>query len=101
MKAFRWDQRIFCIGVGLSSDKLHTSLKAFCEVTGGCHLPLSSVSEIQLVSDILLRRIAPPAPNQMSVPNPLRMPPLPPVPASVLESSNIFTCMTDTAYVNG
>jgi len=98
---FRWDQRIFCVGVGSSSDKLHTSLKAFCEVTGGCHLPLSSVGEIQLVSDILIRRIAPHAPNQMTVPNPLRLPSLPPVPASLLESNNIFNCMTDAAYVNG
>jgi len=98
---FRWDQRIFCIGVGSSSNKLHNSLKAFCEVTGGCHLPLSSVAEIQLVSDILLRRIAPHAPNQMCVPNPLRMPSLPPVSASLSESSTIFNCMTDAAYVNG
>jgi len=98
---FRWDQRIFCLGVGSSSDKLHSSLRAFSEVTGGCHLPLRSVSDISQASGILLRLIAPAIPSQLPILNPLRLRSLPPVTVSKQESNHGSNCMAGGTYVNG
>lgn len=76
---FRWDQRIFCIGVGNSASRsLHPSLQAFCEVTGGCYTSIQSSSLLSQVSERLIQMIAPPLPTQMPIPNPLHHPSIPP-----------------------
>jgi len=75
---FRWDQRIFCINVGTLSNNLskplHPSLRAFCDVTGGCHISLTSPSAISHVTNMLTRIIAPPLPRQLPLPNPIQLP---------------------------
>ncbi len=87
-KAFRWDQRMFCIGIGSSvsssssttntnSSELHPSLRAFCDVTGGCHFSIRSVSNIPQLTDHLCRIIAPNLPSKWPLLNPLRLPHLP------------------------
>jgi len=78
---FRWDQRTFCINVGgskeSSSQSLHPSLRAFCEVTGGCHTSLRSAAIIPQLAERLLQFISPPRPKQFPIPDPLRLPNLP------------------------
>ncbi len=75
--AFRWDQRTFCIGVGPSSENLHPSLRAFCDVTGGCHATVRNVSNLSKIADLLSNIIAPPVPSRWPLPNPLRLPQVP------------------------
>lgn len=65
---FRWDQRIFCLGIGgpggiSSSQFLPGDLKRLCEVTGGCHALLQSPSSLSQNVDFILRQIAPPRPK--------------------------------------
>ena len=64
---FRWDQRIFCLGVGgregiSSTQYLHPHLRALCEVTGGSHMMLRSSASLSETTDNLLNLIAPPRP---------------------------------------
>ena len=75
---FRWDQRIFCLGVGgregiSSTQYLHPHLRALCEVTGGSHLMLRSSANLSQVTDLLLKLIAPPRPRNLPLPDPLRI----------------------------
>ena len=76
---FRWDQRIFCVGVGSNASRsLHPSLQAFCEVTGGCYTSVQSSSALSQVSERLIQIIAPSLPQKMPIPNPLRHPSMAP-----------------------
>ena len=88
---FRWDQRIFCVGVGSNASRsLHPSLQAFCEVTGGCYTSIQSSSALSHVSETLIQIIAPSLPQKMPIPNPLRHPsiaPPPPPPREQIEGS--------------
>ena len=73
---FRWDQRIFCLGVGAkegvtSSQYLHPHLRALCEVTGGSHLLLQSPGSLSQITDLLLDLIAPPLPRDLPLQDPL------------------------------
>ncbi len=99
---FRWDQRIFCLGVGPSGDKLHPSLRVFAEVTGGCHTSIRSVSDISQVTYLMSRLISPPLPTPWPIQNPLRLPNLPP---TLLSSSSSSESTTGTVhgevFVNG
>lgn len=75
---FRWDQRVFCLGVGgsaeiPSSQYLHPSLRALCEVTGGCHMMLHSTAPLSHLSETLLKILAPPRPFDLPLPDPLAM----------------------------
>ena len=72
--AFRWDQRIFCLGVGPNANQLHPSLRAFCDVTGGCHSPIRSVSDISQVTNLMSKLLAPRLPSSWPLQNPLRLP---------------------------
>lgn len=75
---FRWDQRIFCLGVGgregiTSNQFLHPHLRALCEVTGGAHMMLRSSASLGQSTDVLLKLIAPPKPRDLPIPDPLRL----------------------------
>ncbi|CAJ1907301.1 unnamed protein product [Cylindrotheca closterium] len=74
---FRWDQRIFCLGVGAkdgvqSSQFLHPHLRTLCEVTGGSHLILRSSVSLSQVTGHLLNQIAPPRPRDLPIPDPIQ-----------------------------
>jgi hypothetical protein len=76
---FRWDQRIFCLGVGgrdgvQSTQYLHPHLRALCEVTGGSHLMLRSSASLSQVTGFLLNQIAPPRPKDFPIPEPIGSP---------------------------
>ena len=72
---FRWDQRIYCVGVGSNATRsLHPSLQAFCEVTGGCYTSIESSSSLSQLSEKLIQLIAPSLPKEMPIPNPLSHP---------------------------
>lgn len=92
---FRWDQRIFCVGVGApegvaSSQYIPDDLRRLCDVTGGSHTLLRSTTCLPQVVDSLLKLIAPPRPRVMPVAYPLRTTtPLPPASHSRL-SSGLF-----------
>ncbi len=86
---FRWDQRIFCLGIGPSSDNLHPSLRAFCDVTGGCHASIKDVPNISQVTGLLSKLIAPPIPTPWPRPNPLRLPHWPPIDCGKNETNNL------------
>lgn len=73
---FRWDQRIFCLGVGgregiSSSEYLHPQLRALCEVTGGSHWMVRSAANLQGVTEALVKRIRPSLPRELPLPDPL------------------------------
>jgi hypothetical protein len=75
---FRWDQRIFCLGVGgketeTSTQFLHPHLRALCEVTGGSHMMLRSSGMLAQSTDLLLKQIAPPRPRDLPVPDPVKV----------------------------
>lgn len=75
---FRWDQRIFCLGVGgkeseTSTQFLHPHLRALCEVTGGSHMMLRSSGMLAQSTDFLLKQIAPPRPRDLPVPDPVQL----------------------------
>jgi hypothetical protein len=75
---FRWDQRIFCMGVGgrdgiTSTQYLHPHLRALCEVTGGSHMMLRTSASLSHSTDLLLKMIAPPRPRDLPLPDPLRL----------------------------
>ncbi len=69
--AFRWDQRMFCIHIGEEGHQLHPSLKAFCEVTGGCPISLVRNNDVSHVSNTLVQILSPPTPRPIPIPNPL------------------------------
>jgi len=96
--AFRWDQRIFCLGVGPSGDNLHPSLRAFCDVTGGCHSPIRNVSDISQVTSLISRLIAPRLPTPWPIQNPLR---LPHVPVQAAQQSENEVIANGEVFVNG
>lgn len=73
---FRWDQRIFCLGVGgregvSSSQYLHPQLRALCEVTGGSHWMVRGSANLQGVTEALVRRIRPALPRELPLTDPL------------------------------
>lgn len=73
---FRWDQRIFIQAVGAgegvsSSQYLHPQLRTFCEVTGGAHWVIRSNLSIPSATDALLKRLCPPIPRELPLPDPL------------------------------
>mmetsp|Transcript_31243 Transcript_31243/g.75194 ORF Transcript_31243/g.75194 Transcript_31243/m.75194 type:complete len:1234 (+) Transcript_31243:200-3901(+) len=74
---FRWDQRIFCLGVGgkegvQSSQFLHPHLRTLCEVTGGSHMMLRSSASLSQITGFLLNQIAPPRPRDLPIPDPFQ-----------------------------
>eukprot|EP00522_Entomoneis_paludosa_P005355 CAMPEP_0172471352 /NCGR_PEP_ID=MMETSP1065-20121228/67769_1 /TAXON_ID=265537 /ORGANISM="Amphiprora paludosa, Strain CCMP125" /LENGTH=1212 /DNA_ID=CAMNT_0013229447 /DNA_START=86 /DNA_END=3721 /DNA_ORIENTATION=- len=75
---FRWDQRIFCLGVGAkdgisSTQYLHPQLRAFCEVTGGSHWVLRKAvaANLSQITEAMLKRFSPPLPREIPLPDPL------------------------------
>lgn len=75
---FRWDQRIFCLGVGgkegvKSTQFFHPHLRALCEVTGGSHMMLRSSGTLAQSTGSLLKKIAPPRPRDLPIPDPLKL----------------------------
>jgi len=75
---FRWDQRIYCMGVGgkegaSSSQYLHPQLRALSEVTGGSHMMLKN--SISNSADMFLKLLAPPRPQTLPIPDPLHVSP--------------------------
>lgn len=68
---FRWDQRVFCLGIGATASKLHSSLKALCEVTGGCHMALKSARDVLTTAMAVVGMISPPLPSLWPIENPL------------------------------
>jgi len=76
---FRWDQRVFTIGVGgqegvNSNQYLHSSLRALCEVTGGFYMMLRSTTGLSHLTDCIIKNISPPRPKELPIPDPLRVP---------------------------
>lgn len=78
---FRWDQRIFCLGVGArdgtpSTQFFHPHLRALCEVTGGSHMMLrSSGGSLSQFADFLVKLMCPPRPRDLPLPDPIQIPP--------------------------
>lgn len=78
---FRWDQRIFVVGVGgkdgiTATQYLHPQLRTLCEVTGGSHMMLKQ-SSLSHCSDTLLKLLAPPRPRDLPVADPTAFPIVP------------------------
>ena len=76
---FRWDQRIFCLGVGgkestSSTQYLHPHLRALCEVTGGSHMMLRSANKLSHLSDLLVNLMAPARPRDLPIKDPISFP---------------------------
>jgi hypothetical protein len=79
LEPFRWDQRIFCLGVGgregiSSSQYFHPQLRALCEVTGGSHWMVRNSGTLQQITDALLKKMSPPLPRELPLPDPLQRP---------------------------
>ncbi len=77
---FRWDQRIFCLGVGgretmTSTQYLHPHLRTLCEVTGGSHMMLRNTGSHSLshFSDLLVNLIAPQLPRNLPLQDPISL----------------------------
>jgi hypothetical protein len=73
---FRWDQRIFVQAIGAregltSTQYLHPQLRTLCEVTGGAHWVIRGSGNVQSATDALLKRICPPMPKELPLPDPL------------------------------
>mmetsp|Transcript_10995 Transcript_10995/g.31870 ORF Transcript_10995/g.31870 Transcript_10995/m.31870 type:complete len:1231 (+) Transcript_10995:250-3942(+) len=103
---FRWDQRIFCLGVGgreatTTSQFLHPHLRALCEVTGGSHMMLRSSSSgsgsLSNLSDILVSLIAPKLPRQLPIPDPVSILPH----SQEQQKHNTFKRFDGGTFVNG
>ena len=94
---FRWDQRIFILHIGnASTPPLHKSLRALCEVTGGCYM---KVNPSQPSLQKILTRISPPKPRQHSIPDPLR---LPSMPTQVIPDESVDSQLDNAnLFVNG
>ena len=91
---FRWDQRIFCIGIGgregvSSTQYIHPQLQALCEVTGGSHwiIHKASSSNLSEITSALLKRISPPLPRELPLPDPIgiRNPAMMPKPMKTMQ----------------
>jgi integrator complex subunit 6 len=71
---FRWDQRIFCLAISTSTESstqfLHPSLRALCDVTGGCHAMLRSTASLSQLTDQLVKLLAPPRPTLLPLEDP-------------------------------
>lgn len=103
---FRWDQRIFCLGVGgrdgvSSSQYLHPQLRALCEVTGGSHWMIrnstSSSSNLQAITEALMQRIRPPLPRELPLPDPLFQR----LQAPTISTTLRVTTVAGSCFVNG
>jgi hypothetical protein len=81
--------------VGPNATSLHPSLRAFCDVTGGCHSPIRSVAEISQVTTLMSRLLAPRLPPAWPLQNPLRLPHV--QPASKEDDIDV----NGEAFVNG
>jgi len=74
---FRWDQRVYCVGIGgregiSSTQYLHPQLRAMCEVTGGSHWLVRTPSMLSSITENMLKRISPPLPSELPlIPDPL------------------------------
>jgi len=67
---FRWDQRLFCLGIGgheevSSSQYLHPQLRALCEVTGGSHWMVRNAKGLHMVTEELVKRLRPSMPSHL------------------------------------
>lgn len=77
---FRWDQRIFCLGVGgkegtSSTQFFHPQLRALCELTGGSHMMLrSSGGPLSQFADFLVKLMSPPRPRDLPLADPIQIP---------------------------
>ena len=76
---FRWDQRVITLCVGgrdgvNSSQYLHTTLRAVCEVTGGFHMMLRSTTGLSHITESIIKNISPPRPKELPIPDPMRAP---------------------------
>ena len=69
-----------------------------CEVTGGCHSSLCSISDIPIISEHILRLTSPSVPARWPVPNPLGIPYLPNFEPS--ESNQLKHCVAGKSFVN-
>lgn len=95
---FRWDQRVFCLGVGGpeggdSSQFIPEDLKRLCEVTGGYQTLLRSPTGLPQNVDSILKLLAPPRPKLLPIPDPLRSSSTPPTVqsgAAARSSSGLF-----------
>uniref|UniRef100_A0A6U9Y3Q2 Integrator complex subunit 6-like beta-barrel domain-containing protein n=1 Tax=Pseudo-nitzschia australis TaxID=44445 RepID=A0A6U9Y3Q2_9STRA len=103
---FRWDQRIFCLGVGgrestTSSQFLHPHLRALCEVTGGSYMMLRSSTSgngsLSNVSDTLVNLIAPKLPRQLPIPDPVSLLPY----GQEQQKQNTLKRLDGGTFVNG
>lgn len=86
---FRWDQRIFTLGVGgkegmTSTQYLHPQLRTLCDVTGGSHMMLQR-SSLSQSSDTLVNLLAPPRPRDFPLTDPIEFPI---TPSSLLKGTN-------------
>ena len=73
---FRWDMRIFCIGVGAKegiqpSQFLHPQLRALCVETGGSYCIAVKSRDLSAIADNVLKRICPPLPKRLPLEEPL------------------------------
>ena len=105
---FRWDQRIFCLGVGgkestTSTQYLHPHLRALCEVTGGSHTMLRSSSSangsLSHFSDLLLNLMAPQRPRHLPIPDPISL--FPSGQQQQQQKQNTTKGVNGAAFVNG
>lgn len=103
---FRWDQRIFCLGVGgrestSSTQFLHPHLRALCEVTGGSHMMLhtssSGTGSISSISDMLVNLIAPQLPRHLPIPDPISLLPS----GAQHQKENAWKRFNGGTFVNG
>ncbi|GAX14282.1 ATP-dependent RNA helicase DDX26B [Fistulifera solaris] len=99
---FRWDQRIFCLGVGgregvTSSQYLHPQLRALCEVTGGSHWMVRSSANLQGITEALVRRIRPALPRELPIPDPLFLR----IQQPSIQAPNIIQTAPGSCFVNG
>ncbi len=94
---FRWDQRIFCLGVGgretmSSTQFLHPHLRTLCEVTGGSHMMIRSSSSgshsLSHFSDLLVNLIAPQLPRNLPIPDPISLLGQPPPKQNIVKRPN-------------
>mmetsp|Transcript_51088 Transcript_51088/g.57090 ORF Transcript_51088/g.57090 Transcript_51088/m.57090 type:complete len:1234 (-) Transcript_51088:907-4608(-) len=104
---FRWDQRIFCLGVGgkestTSTQFLHPHLRALCEVTGGSHMmlrPSLANGSLSHLSDMLVNLIAPQRPRDLPILDPLSF--LPGHQQQQQQNSSIVTNGVHGTFLNG
>jgi len=101
---FRWDQRIFCLGVGgakesvTSNQFLHPQLRALCEVTGGSHMmirPSLANGSFSQLSDVLLNLIAPRRPRDLPMLDPISLP------LGPYQQNTTITDNVNGTFVNG